>query len=401
MLALALTACSNEGQSASGVESIIQTVNTQEIVNDNIDETQKHSDSLTTADLAPIIVAESDKKIETISFPLTDMDYMFLVEDEGGIFSDGQIPWFEYALLGGEYDTYEEGIACYEAVNSLFTEWHERIEKDSVRYGEGVLRYFYRRNIVAFSPSGNRILLKSYKGDGPISGSRPFYEIYEDFALIGSYFYDYMHVPGSNNYTKNLQYALLETESLMVCPSWGDIGIFYETSALPEELGKEDPQTYSISSITDINDTLFYKKDIDDQGYECIGIYTIKENERVFQSRIVDEYSYPRTVTILEDSLIGGFFSSFMRRWDYYKISMDTNEWIYLFSDDGVGSISPDGKYFAISDFMDGYLGYRVNCIDTGAQVFIKNSNPIGGDDQVLSWVSKDKIAQLVELAAQ
>lgn len=66
-------------------------------------------------------IARQTDDNEILAGDFTDMQYLFLIQEEVGRFDDAGTPWYEYALLGGSYDTYEKGVNCYEDVNRQFT----------------------------------------------------------------------------------------------------------------------------------------------------------------------------------------------------------------------------------------------------------------------------------------
>lgn len=104
---------------------------------------------------------EWELKSRPIPESFIDMDYLVLVQDELGPFSELQPPWYKYALLGSSYDSYEKGVSCYNEVNLLYEKWQidNKFERLKEENGEERTNYHYRRHIIAFSPDGERILL--------------------------------------------------------------------------------------------------------------------------------------------------------------------------------------------------------------------------------------------------
>lgn len=324
-----------------------------------------------------------------------DMDYLVLVRENPNIFSDGCMPWYEYALLGGPCDTYEKGIDCYNEVNLLYEKWQidKNFDKWKEWWGEGCMNSYFRRHIVAFSPDAERILLKTCID--PPFGSEALYEIYEKKSYIRSYIYQDIIDPDQVNYTKGLHFATLDPVGY-----YKDKFTFYEINRLSNYYSVQDALKYEISVTTDSNDLLYYKKDVDPQGNKCIGIYSISDAQLIFQSEAIE--NYPFLVEIIEKELIAGFSSNFKYGYmDYYKINMETKEADYLFTECGEGSFSPDGKYFAYPDISDGNRGYNIYSVESGENAFIKSygvqeSSPnCPNDNQVYCWVSKDKLETL------
>lgn len=323
-----------------------------------------------------------------------DMDYLFLVRENPGIFTDGCMPWYEYALLGSSYDTYEKGINCYNDVNLYFEEWQigRAYESAKEQYREEVVNQYFRSHIIAFSPDGESVLLKTYINF--IAGYLAFYEI------SGSpYIYQEIISPDMINYTKGLQFVTLETPVM-----FDENYTFYEIHSLYNYDAIQHTKPYDISVTTDSNDTLYYKKDVNSQGEKCISIYSIADNDLIFQSEGVREY--PFMVEILDHRLIAGFesISGISVARDYFEINMGTNESKYLFSLSKEGEFSPDGKYFAFPTSKNGYRGYSIYSLETDELTFIKSylDDEVGNfqsKNYVYCWVEKDKVEERKELA--
>lgn len=337
---------------------------------------------------------EQQKEVPASRF--ADMDYLFLIQEEVDHFDDGGTPWYEYAILGSSYDTYAKGIDCYEKVNLFFEKW--QVDKDfnelKEKFGEGFIKQYYRRHIVAFSPYAERILLKTYIH--PPYDIRALYEVYEYGRGCKPYIYIDTVNPESVNYTKGIQFATLSTELY----ANGTTNTFYSIYDLSMESIQEAKQ-YDITLITDPNDKFYYKKDINSQGKKCICIYTITDNQLIYQSDSIEEY--PGIVDILDNKLMIGFLTN-TYNYSYIEINMETNDIKYLFSSKERGSFSPDGKYFAYPDYNKEDRGYRIYCVATGESVFIKS---YGRDteppeylhsNKVCCWVKKEKIEELKKI---
>lgn len=381
LVAMALTVCSGRKQ----INPVSIIVEQAEIQNENdLQEliNAKHSD-------APII------EVPASSF--TDMDYLFLAREIMGPFSELRTPWYEYALLGGSYDTYEKGINCYNKVNQPYEKWLIGRDFNRLRelYGEGYMNHYYRRHIIAFSPDGERVLLKTYLN--PDNGLNILYETGGHWGSMSPYIYSDTIVPDRINYTKGLQFATLDPVGYSE-----DQYTFYRISGVSDYYAAQDEKPYDISTITDADDTLYYKKDVDPQGRKCIGIYSIPDNRLVFRSKAIE--AYPVTVDILDHALIGGFkeqSDSYYLK--YIEIDMNTNEADYLFTGPR-GSFSPDGMYFACPAETKEYQGYHIYSVAANERAFIKSYGTdtrmpdYFGGNYVCCWVSKDKIEEQVKL---
>lgn len=330
---------------------------------------------------------------EVLISHFADMNYLLLIRENPGIFSDGCMPWYEYALLGSLYDTYEKGINCYNEVNLLYEKWQVDRDFDELKdqFGEGCMNSYYRRHIVAFSPNAERILLKTYIN--PPFSDRALYEIYDRNIYMHSYIYREIIDPNRVNFTKGIQFATLNDEPGF---NYGNTYIFYKISSLSNYYDMQEAKQYDISAITDSNDTLFYKADVNSQGEKCIGLYSISDNELIFQSESIE--NYPDTVDILNNKLIAGF--GYEGVYCYIEINIETNEATYLFKDQK-GSFSPDGKYFAYPTTTKDNRGYNIYSVETGEMAFIKSYGlePYRAncpyDNNICCWVRKEKVEEL------
>lgn len=406
LLVLTLTACSNVGQiesttiiteQAKGqVNDLDQSSESEEKSTTSSESQEENTGQTELSNLQKLIDTKNKYKPsnEVPASQFIDMDYLVLVRENPGIFTDGCMPWYEYALLGSSYDTYEKGINCYNDVNLYFEEWQIGRAYESVKelYREEVVNQYFRRHIIAFSPDGESVLLKTYID--PIAGDLALYEI-----SGSSYIYWDIISPDQINYTKGLRFAALEFPL-----SYDENYTFYEIHSLYNYDSIQDAKPYDISVTTDSNDALYYKKDVNSQGEKCIGIYSIADNDLTFQSEGVREY--PVMVEIIDQKLIVGFESksdlSYDR--DYFEINMGTNESKYLFSLYKKGKFSPDGKYFAFPSRKNGDRGYSIYSLETDELTFIKSyfndeAGNFQSDNHVYCWVKKDKVEEWKELA--
>lgn len=402
LFVLTLTACSSSEKIDSGkiVEQSMEseeksTLSLKVEANENRGQTQSNLQKL-------IEVKRSDEpKKEVLANHFIDMDYLVLVREEMGPFSEVQMPWYEYALLGGTNETYVKGVGCYNEVNLLYERWQVGRDFDKLkeRYGEGRTNYYFRRHIIAFSPDAERILLKTYIE--PPYGGDALYEIYERAHLYGSYIYQDTVIPDRINFTKGLQFATLDPVGYSK-----DKFPFYHIDSLSNYYSTQDAKQYYISTITDSNDTLYYKKDVNLQGDKCIGIYSILNDQLIFQSDFIE--SYPDMIDLLDNKLIVGFAeesnSTYLK---YFEINMETNEAKYQFTDKK-GSFSPDGKYFACPASTSGTQGYSIYSLETGETTYIisyvEDTQPainITGKNYVCCWVRKDKVEELKKFVNQ
>jgi len=373
LLTLMLASCSkfNSSKNINTLEqnSIQPTLSTTESKEKNIGNTYTLSDSETeTSRLEELIKGkyEFHEPIFVGADKLKYMEYLLLVKEGKGYFTNTDL-WYEYALLGGEYDTYEKGKNHYDKINGLYKKElvSANSEEAEKKYGAGVVHQFYKRHIIAFSADGEKVLLKQYIA--PFKSDEILYEVYKGDSILRTYLYyeiiDREHV----NYTTNLEYISLSKER----------DVFYKTDINERE---EQEKTYSLSTATDVKDTVYYKGGVDEEGRNRIMLYSIPNNELVFESDPIEKY--PHTVTILENKLIVGYYSQaeyddYFNYLDYFEIDIDTNESKYLFTNrDGV--FSPEGKYLAYAtDYTpdDGSVlvekGYYIYCVETSETAFI------------------------------
>jgi len=411
LLTLALTACSKVGKSSFNAEIVMQTETQQDKIADQSMASAETNGERTREKIEPsalqrLLDAEYNYEPpnEVSADRFTDMEYLFLVQEEVAHFDDGGMPWYEYALLGGFFNTYEKGRNCYNEVNLLYEKWQVDTNYDKLkkRFGDGFIKQYYRRHIAAFSPDGETVLLKTYIN--PPYNDEVFYEIYDGLWYQHSYIYRDTIFIGRINYTKGLQYASLDAGS-GVYPECGEIYTFYGTGLLSSYEYIKNAKQFEISITTDPYDVVYYKKDTDNQGDKCIGIYSILDNELIFQSETFEDY--PVTVTIMDRKLIMGFTAKFHSSYlNYFEINMDTKESQYLFTNI-TGSFSPDGKYFACAARRGDVRGYSIYCVEKGELTFIKSydidtepANYLYNND-VFCWVDKYKVEELLELVKQ
>jgi len=353
-----------------------------------------------------------------------EMSYLFLVKEAVMQFNDDGDYWYEYALLGGPCNTYENGKDYYDEINSRYkkTQLILDYEKIKGRYGKGYMQQFYERNITAFSADGERVLLKTYIA--PFNTKEVLYEVYEGEQIFRPFIYEDTIYEKQYNYTKNLQFFTINDGNP---PNFNIDGIytFYKSYHYYMAIGSlvdEDKRTFSLSKTTDKNDTVYYTLMTDENSGLCIGIFSINENELIFQSETVNP-SYnvqyldkviPKSATILDDKLIVGYSSNaikpenqlfHMEYLDYFEIDMETNEVHYLCTN-GEGSFSPDGKYLAYApqyyEGEDAEQGYYIYSLETGETAFIPTGRTgISSFEQskndIVCWAHKDGLALLME----
>lgn len=433
LLALCLTACTNTGNSIPDIETPVPTESSTDSTEMTTVESVEH---IQKSELMGIVPEAAE--VEAEAFPFAEMEYLFLVQESSDSYDDGEVAYYEYALLGGDWNTYEKGIQCYEYINSIYT-------GDDLQEEKSIHSKVFRRHIFNFSSDGERVLLKHYRNG---RGNPVLYEIYEGLSPLSSYIFCDIDSFGTVNYTKGLQFVSL------ICDynfgnrigdfEGGRIDEFYQSShitglyAIEDEaiysrlanniegesfILNEDARVYEISKTTNPADTIYYKKDSDKEGRQCIGIYTIENNELIYQSEAVEQEidieQKLEDVTLLDNKLIVSVRSPDVNDdelnqygvdgrptpyLDYYEIEMDSGKWIYLFT--GMrGEFSPDGKFFAGTFKMNEFRGYQIMCLETGKYTVIKTSDfeysRGEGTSYVSCWVKKSKISELLELSMQ
>lgn len=419
LLILVLSGCSNREQANLSKTVVQQTV-------EQLDSSDKSLESEKKSALpAEVNMKESGKQIEpstlqkiidvsrTYESPnevssrcFIDMEYLFLVQEEVNHFDDGGTPWYEYALLGGSYDTYEKGLNCYNGVNQLYGKKQvgRDYEEFRERCGEGFLAQYYQRHITAFSPDGERVLLKTFIN--PPYQNEILYEIYNNKKYQHSYIYSDITFTDRINYSKGIEFVSMDVGHGSLAPC-GEIYPFYWMGKDVgfEYLNLKDEEQFEISITTDSDDSIYYKKDLNKQEDKCIGVYSIFDDKLVFQSDAIEDY--PVTVDILDNKLIAGFTGEFHSDYlNYIEIDMKSNEVNYLFTYKK-GSFSPDGRYFACPARTKEKRGYNIYSLASGEMTFIESyateTEPLNylGNNNVYCWVSKNKIEELRELAKQ
>lgn len=432
LLMSCLTACLKAENTMPSSEVSVQT----EILLESTDITTIESDK--SIDITEQIGAvPSLIEVGMDEFPFADMEYISLVEKGGPHHpDDGATMFYEYALLGGDWDTYEKGRECYETINSLYEGKPTNLENIEQN----------RRHISYFSSEGERVLIKDYAKQTSL-GDHIIYELYEGLTPVGSYIYIDIFSLSNVNYTKSLQFINLDYSSAGFSGIAGDGSVidFYKTSQLSPRykiddviehdevkianlksinINVADPEIYEISRVTNPTDTIYYSEDSDEEGKQCIGIYTVDDNKLMYQSKAIEQgieiEKELEIVSLLDEKVIVGVTASDTNRtkfqnddhgytnylFDYYEIDINSGEWIYLFTDIP-GGFSPDGKFFAGGFWTEESLGYQIMCLDSGEYinltVYVKSKETSGyyNYNEAVCWVKKDKIDELLQLAAQ
>ena len=397
-------------------------------------------------------VVPSLVKVDENTFTFEDMEYVVMVVKAEILDSeDSPEMLFEHALLGGVWNTYDKGRECYLTVNTLYEVKQEQEYED---------KEWDRRHIFCFTNDGETVLIKNYAHPFSIPREYILYEIYNNSKPAGSYIYHDILRMSEVNYTKGLKYVNVNDgymkmngggmDFAMPDGSLKDGGVlnFYRTSQLStevsgnmekHEISREianatemttyvtESELYEVSRVTNPTDTMYYKEDSDRNGKECIGIYSVDSKELIYQSKAFEQgieiEENLEKVMLLNDMVIVGITASDVNKGrleyddyysrntvlDYYEIDLKSGNWMYLFTDIQ-GDFSPDGKYFAAACVPSGYNneyypgGYHIVCLETGEYINIAGYVPTSEIDEyvyktdIVCWVNKDKIDELLEL---
>lgn len=114
-----LSACSNDSEKQIFMDNIIDEAETVMITEDNKEMAADYIVENETDMLSKLVRMKYEYEepvfIEPCKFK--DMDYLLFVKEGKEYFTVSDV-WFEYALLGGECQTYETGRSCYEQINA-------------------------------------------------------------------------------------------------------------------------------------------------------------------------------------------------------------------------------------------------------------------------------------------
>lgn len=422
LMMFALSSCSNANKSASDsaadLAKTIQTEQQPETETDLLMDIQTEPETETLTERQTVSPIESYKilsmeietqetmdwedensvlEFESVDFPFSDMEYMFLVRGKIKDHRNSEFIRYDQALLGGSCDTYESGSDCNLEVEQLYN----KLATES-GYEQG--KSDTRREVAAYSADGKRILLKSNmeaEDEGHV-----LFELFEGPSYLGSYYgFDIIDKPDIH-YTTGLQYAYLTQDHSAEPLEYGQTGSFYQIDTLTAERSIYDEISFDMSVATDSKDKFYCKNDTDEEGNKCIGIYSIADNRLVYQTKEIEDY--PITITLLDDGLVAGFAAAYFdpRLYDYYKYELDSEEWSYRLTF-YEGSFSPDGKYFACvnrNTFVRSSYnqkeyppGYWLVCIETGEKIYIRmdleqSAEKYCSDNYVVCWVNEDEI---------
>jgi len=353
---------------------------------------------------------EDNYSIDEIKFADADsfvgMDYILLTKNKREYFTASDA-WYEYALLGGVYDSYERGKLIYDEINTFIIGgiFSKDVWGVSSEYGEGFVKQFYQPHIIAFSADGKRVLIKEYIE--PFSNERVNYRIYEGLECI--YDYDYYEIVDRTqaNYSTNLKYiSELRDRS------------YYKN--IREDAGFLLSGIYYEYPITDIRDIMYYKYVLAEEGEMHIEVRNILEDTLFFKTEKLD--MYPSAVQILDNKLILGFgnqTSDLTEKSDddtfnylnYFVLDMSNGNINYLFTKPE-GTFSPDLKYFAYSSsytpdngtrfFDKGYYVYEVASKET---IFYKSQTRDTEEDyyveldvvtDIICWVNRSELENYI-----
>jgi hypothetical protein len=255
----------------------------------------------------------------------SEMEYILFFFFYAGWYTDGKSPWYEYAILGGEYSNFNDGIDLFERINALYTTRRDPVGNHADTQNEGLFRHLFERHVVGLSSDGTRIFtrmsLSRYNhGVGP-----GFYEVIEGrnrlFELTGEYWIAFSAI------TPNIRFITTDTMMQTFNSIHADIEITF-------------PRTRE--RILNFEETRFAYFIQQDEGI-VINVLDIHQDEIIFTS----------------DLLITGSGSVWMRHlgenhivfedwFNYYKLDMETNTVTFLFTMPR-GIISPDGRYLAFA----------------------------------------------------
>lgn len=411
------------GQTETQTEAAEAAITESEITETSVTETKEMHEFIEQIGTVPDMV-----EVEAEAFPFSDMQYVALiVKEEPQSEDDTSLIPREYTLIGGKWASYETGREGYETVNLLFADKLSNSDNEKPESNTELTTEQLNRpealglHIVCFSSDGKRVLLKDYRN---WSGSNVPYEVYENLTPAGTYKYNDVLDLYSVNYTKGLKFVNTDlggnTSFVYGNAGNGDLRDFYHPSQLSSQYddnGISDADLYWLTRTTNPSDTIYYKQDSDEEGNKCIGIYSVGDNKLLYQSQAteygIDIGKNLQTVDLLDDKIIAGVYSSVannskfekedrgyrtFKLLDYYEIDINNGEWTYLFTDE-LGKFSPDGKFF-VNYFVDS----RIVCLETGQYTTVINKvkRDIGYTRySTICWVSKDKIDELLELAAQ
>lgn len=364
--------------------------------NEQQDQAESYEDYITVSSKLPKHCTTDFFSLELMdASEFRDMEYVALVKQTGDFYGASEA-WYDYAIIGGEIDSYQKGVDYYEKLNVVYSQQREPIGYFSDTEEQGLIRLLFERHVIKVSTDGTKILCETYLGD--YNEDR----LYEVFSMNGKY-YQYKYYPGSSDY---------DTDWVNVSNTMN----YYMKDRGTNLVDIITGEKHSIKKAKIINssDTIFacysYNENIEDViSFE---IYSIKTGEVLYSSPLI-QYNDSDSIWLeylCDDYLIFSFWNDQIELTDmtnYYKLDFATNEIQYLITSHFSGQFSPDGKYFIYSPYdyhtlleiegkERGFYIYELESGKTALYSTGKIYEGFGGSNETVCWINKKGIEALI-----
>jgi len=362
--------------------------------NEQEDQTESYEDYITVSSKLPEHCTTDFFSVElTDTSEFRDMEYVALVRQTGASYGASEA-WYDYAIIGGEIDSYQKGVDYYEKLNAIYSQQREPIGYFSDTEEQGLIRHLFERHVIKVSTDGTKILCETYLGD--YNEDR----LYEVFSMNGK-FYQYKFNQGASGY---------DTDMVNVSNTMN----YYKKDRGTNLVDIITGEKHSIenANIINSNDTIFARYSLRDKNNAGIEICSIKTGEVLYSSPVI-QYTDSDSFFLkylCDNYLIFSLWNDqheITRMTNYYKLDFATNEIQYLITSHISGQFSPDGKYFIYSPFeyptsleLEGKeRGFYICEIESGKKAFYSTGKlyeDYNGGNEAVCWINKKGIEALI-----
>lgn len=386
--------------------------------------------SATTAKALDMLEIEEDIVVSNSRVPNTtdpllsdtnifrNMQYVALVKDEAGYYTDGGDAWYDFSFLGGEFSTYQKGKNAYESLNrlyyskrsvdhdyffpriSLFNDAKEFFDininpQKAKSFADpalkGLYSLFFERHIVLVSSDASRVLCEAFTHDWRDPN---LYEVFENSNMLHSfeappYSVDMPRISG------NIRFL-----------SSGKRAVNIDTA-----------HQYSISNAEIVFNANEDEYMFVDAGNEA-GKYTIKiaslESQALKFSQSIQSENIPQIKFFDDNQILFSIYTLEHPYSHYYSLDRISHKLSYI-ATMPEGVVSPDGKYLIYTSLQPPYehdqsgfveLGYYIYNFSSEQTVFystnirLDKSVYAGVDDvsHIVCWVDQKKLSTQLSL---
>jgi len=266
-------------------------------------------------------------------YTFSDMEYVLLVRRAVDRFSASEF-WFEYALIGASYTSFDEGQALYENINTLYiirrepTLMHDTTGNFVEVQEYGLIRRFFERHVIRFSTDGTQVITQTHLSEW----SYPvLYEIFRGQDNLAN-FTDHSWYTHMENITRNFRFKIC-FEYLFPYVVFKNVYANEKFKILSDGCIILNAEETQVAYIVRYEEGFF------------IRVHVVSTNENIFLSDLIvpDRFF---SLMHLDDSQI-----IFRHSFNYYKINREDNTITFLFTKP-YGIFSPDARFFAYTSIQ-------------------------------------------------